>query len=100
VEFAIERIALDTLASALPKFSAAERADVAAGLRRFPPAGDVRACLKSETKHYVEWMIARLRPLPADARRDELAKMFGPEDEAPTIRELLKTLSGDERLRP
>src|SRR5205814_6519757 len=87
--------------SGLPKLTAAARAEIAAGLRKFPPAGDVRACLKSEKRFYFDWMMARLRAAPPSEMKEEFAKMFGPSPEggAPGIRELLKTLSNDEVLR-
>jgi hypothetical protein len=100
VEFSIERDAFDTLAAALPKLSAAQRADITARLTRLPPAGDVRACLKTEKKYYLDWVVARLRAAPAGTVKSELANMFAsPEGEAQDIRELLKPLSDAEVLR-
>jgi hypothetical protein len=101
VEFAMERIVLDTLAAGLPRLSAADRAEIATGLQKLPPFGNVRACLKSEKKYYLDWMIARLRAVPPNAMKEELAKMFGPSPEggANALRDLLKPLSNEEILR-
>src|SRR5262249_50862862 len=62
--------------------------------------GDVRVCLKSEKKYYLEWVVARLRAVPPGSVKEELAKMFGPpEGNAPDDRELIKSLSNEEILR-
>src|SRR5436309_3934494 len=100
LKYGIERDAFDTLAAALPRLSAAQRADVAARLTRLPPAGDVRACLKAEKKYYLDWVVARLRAAPAGTVKSELANMFPPpEGGGQDIREVLKPLSDADVLR-
>jgi hypothetical protein len=106
VQNAIERIAIDTLASQLPRLDAATLATLPARLDKLPAPTRVRQTLTDEKRFFLPWLKAKVGDGRDDAWRKEFLGLITPEGRneadkklAQRMRNTITTISGADMVK-